>query len=108
VIASNPGLPLASMPGGTDFAQKFTAKYGKIQNYSPYSYDAVMVMVAAMQRANSIDPKLYLAELVKTNTSGVTGAIQFDQKGDLTGGSVTLYQVKDGKWEPLETVKSGQ
>jgi len=108
VIASNPGLPLASMPGGKDFEQKFTAKYGKIQNYSPYSYDAVMVMVAAMQRANSIDPKLYLPELVKTNTSGVTGAIQFDQKGDLAGGSVTLYQVKDGKWAPLETVKSGK
>lgn len=108
VIASNPGLPLASMPGGTDFAQKFTAKYGKIQNYSPYAYDAVMVMVGAMQRANSADPKLYISELAKTNASGVTGAIQFDTKGDLTGGSVTLYQVKNGKWEPLETVKSGQ
>ena len=107
VIASNPGLPLASMPGGRDFEQKFTAKYGKIQNYSPYAYDAVMVMVEAMERANSTDPKQYLAELAKTNHNGVTGNIQFDQKGDLAGGAVTLYQVKGGKWEPLETVKSG-
>ena len=107
VIASNPGLPLASMPGGKEFEQKFTAKYGKIQNYSPYAYDAVMVMVSAIQRANSTDPKQYLTELAKTNQTGVTGLIQFDQKGDLTGGSVTLYQVKGGKWEPLETVKSG-
>lgn len=106
VIASNPGLPLASMPGGKEFEQKFTAKYGKIQNYSPYAYDAVMVMVGAMQRANSIDPKQYLAKLAKTNQNGVTGTIQFDQKGDLSHGSVTLYQVKDGKWVPLETVKS--
>jgi branched-chain amino acid transport system substrate-binding protein len=108
VIASNPGLPLAAMPGGKEFEQKFTAKYGKIQNYSPYAYDAVMVMVGAMQRANSADPKLYLSELAKTQTSGVTGAIRFDAKGDLAGGSVTLYQVKDGKWLPLETVQSGQ
>lgn len=108
VIASNPGLPLASMPGGKDFEQRFTAKYGKIQNYSPYAYDAVMVMVGAMQRANSADPKLYLTELGKTSHGGVTGNLQFDQKGDLTGGSVTLYQVKGGKWEPLETVKSGK
>lgn len=107
VIASNPGLPLANMPGGKDFEQRFTAKYGKIQNYSPYAYDAVMVMVGAMQRANSTDPKQYLAELAKTTHNGVTGVIQFDQKGDLTGGSVTLYQVKGGKWETLETVKSG-
>lgn len=107
VIASNPGLPLASMPGGKEFEQKFTAKYGKIQNYAPYAYDAVMVMVEAMERANSIDPKQYLPELAKTNHEGVTGNIQFDSKGDLAGGSVTLYQVKGGKWEPLETVKSG-
>ena len=65
-----------------------------------------MVMVGAMQRANSIDPKQYLAKLAKTNQNGVTGTIQFDQKGDLSHGSVTLYQVKDGKWVPLETVKS--
>lgn len=107
VIASNPGLPLASMPGGKAFEQKFTAKYGKIQNYAPYAYDAVMVMVEAMERANSIDPRQYLPELAKTNHEGVTGNIRFDQKGDLAGGSVTLYQVKGGKWEPIETVKSG-
>ena len=107
VIASNPGLPVASMPGGKAFEQKFNAKYGKIQNYSPYAYDAVMVMVDAIQRANSADPKVYLSELAKTNYSGVTGQLQFDQKGDIAGGNVTLYQVKDGKWQPLETVKSG-
>ena len=106
VIASNPGLPLASMPGGKAFEQKFTAKYGKIQNYAPYAYDAVMVMVGAIQRANSLDPKLSLAELEKTDYSGVTGKIRFDPKGDLAGGSVTLYQVKNGQWVPLETVKS--
>jgi branched-chain amino acid transport system substrate-binding protein len=38
----------------------------------------------------------------------VTGHIRFDARGDLAGGAVTLYQVKDGKWQPLETVKSGQ
>ena len=106
VIASNPGLPLTNMPGGKNFEQKFTAKYGKIQNYSPYAYDAVMVLVGAIQRANSTDPKKVLAELEKTQYSGVTGIIQFDQKGDLAGGSVTLYQVKNGQWVPLETVKN--
>ncbi|MEO1766686.1 branched-chain amino acid ABC transporter substrate-binding protein [Thiobacter aerophilum] len=107
VIASSPGLPLSLMPGGKAFEEKFTAKYGKIQNYAPYAYDAVMVMVEAMRRANSTDPKQYLAELAKINYDGVTGNIQFDQKGDLASGVVTLYQVKGGKWEPLETVRSG-
>ena len=103
-LASNPSLPLDAMPGGSAFKAKFEAKYGKIQNYSPYAYDAVHVMVDAMKRADSSDPAQYLAELPKTDYQGVTGRIRFDGKGDITGGAVTLYQVKDGKWVTLETV----
>ena len=106
VTASNPGVPLASMAGGKEFQQKFNAKYGKIQNYAPYAYDAVQVMIAAMRRAGSADPAKYLPELAKTDFNGVTGHIQFDAKGDLTNGSVTLYRVEHGKWVPLETVKN--
>jgi len=43
VVASSPGLPLESMPGGTAFKEKFTARYGQIQTYAPYAYDAVYV-----------------------------------------------------------------
>ena len=107
-LASNPGLPLDAMPGGSAFKAKFETKYGKIQNYSPYAYDAVNVMVEAMKRADSSDPAKYLAELPKTDYQGVTGRIRFDAKGDITGGAVTLYQVKDGKWQTLETVLSGK
>ncbi|WP_324779726.1 branched-chain amino acid ABC transporter substrate-binding protein [Thiobacillus sedimenti] len=107
VVASNPGLPLDAMPGGAAFKAKFEAKYGQIQNYAPYAYDAMHVLVAAMKRADSSDPAKYLAELPKTDYEGVTGRIRFDAKGDLAGGAVTLYQVKGGKWQPLETVKSG-
>jgi branched-chain amino acid transport system substrate-binding protein len=31
--------------------------------------------------------------------------VKFDAKGDTVGGAVTLYQVKDGAWQVLETVK---
>lgn len=106
-LASNPGLPLNVMPGGQSFRSKFEAKYGKIQNYSPYAYDAVYVMVEAMKRANSTEPAKYLAELPKTDFQGVTGHIRFDAKGDISGGAVTVYQVKDGKWVTLQTVQSG-
>lgn len=107
VLASNPGLPLDAMPGGAAFKAKFEAKYGKIQNYAPYAYDALYVLVEAMKRAGSSDPAKYLAELPKTDYQGVTGHIRFDAKGDITGGAVTLYQVKDGQWQTLETVRSG-
>ena len=103
-IASTPGLPLTSMPGGIVFEKKFTARFGPIQNYAPYAYDAVYVLVAAMQRAQSADPAKYLPELAKTDYQGVTGRIRFDPKGDLANGAVTLYQVKNGAWQPLTTI----
>ena len=108
VVASSPGLPLESMPGGTAFKNKFTARFGQIQTYAPYAYDAVYVMVEAMRRADSAAPGKYLAELPKTDYQGVTGHVRFDAKGDVAGGSVTLYQVKNGAWQVLETVQSGQ
>lgn len=105
VVASSPGLPIDSMPGGPEFRKRYEAKYGPIQLYAPYAYDAVNVLVAAMKRANSSDPAKVLAELPKTELQGVSGPIKFDAKGDTTGGAVTLYEVKNGAWQVLETVK---
>ncbi|MGQ9684688.1 MAG: branched-chain amino acid ABC transporter substrate-binding protein [Thiobacillaceae bacterium] len=105
VTASSPGLPLDAMPGGPDFKRRFEAKYGQIQVYAPYAYDAVMVLVDAMRRADSFEPAKVLAELPKTDLQGVTGRIRFDAKGDTEGGAVTLYQVKNGAWQVLETVE---
>jgi len=107
VVASTPGLPLDKMPGGKGFAERFAARYGQIQIYAPYAYDAVMTLVTAMQRANSTQPAKYLPELAKISLQGVTGPIAFDEKGDLRGGPITLYVVKGGKWDTLETVGGG-
>ena len=51
---------------------RFTGKYGPIQVYAPYSYDAAMTLIAAMQKANSTDPAKYLPELAKISYDGVT------------------------------------
>ena len=98
VYGSSPGLPLEQMPGGPEFSQKFNAKYGNIQIYAPYAYDAARAMIEAMKRANSAEPANYLPELAKTNFTGVTGPIAFDAKGDIQGGAVTVYQAQGGKW----------
>jgi branched-chain amino acid transport system substrate-binding protein len=104
---SLPGVPLDNMPGGKAFGEKFTAKYGQIQLYAPYVYDAVMVAADAMKRANSVEPAKYLPEIGKTTYQGVTAKVMFDDLGDLKGGSISMYQVKAGKWEYLETLGGG-
>ena len=105
VVASSPGLPIDSMPGGPDFRKRFEAKYGAIQVYAPYAYDAVYALVDAMKRAGSTEPAKVVAELGKTDIQGVTGPLRFDAKGDTLGGAVTVYEVKNGAWQVLETVK---
>jgi len=105
MLASSPGLPLDVMPGGTTFKRKFEAKYGPIQLYAPYAYDAVHVLVEAMKRADSAEPAKVIAVLPQTHHQGVTGPIRFDAKGDTQDGAVTLYEVKNGAWAVLETLK---
>jgi branched-chain amino acid transport system substrate-binding protein len=107
VTASSPGLPINSMPGGKAFRAKFTAQYGAIQTYAPYAYDAATAMITAMEKAGSAEPAKVLAELPKIHFAGVTGDIGFDANGDVLGGAITLYRVKAGKWDVVETIVSG-
>src|SRR5512139_529232 len=100
MYASLPGVPLDKMPGGRDFAQRYEAKFKQpIQLYAPYCYDAVNVMIAAMEKAGSAESAKYLPELGKIKHDGVTAQITFDDKGDLKGGAITLYRVQQGKWQ---------
>jgi branched-chain amino acid transport system substrate-binding protein len=90
----------------TDFRARFKQKTGvEVQLYAPYVYDAVMVMAAAMQKANSVEPAKYLPELKKINYKGVTGQIAFDQSGDINNGALTLYTFKGGKRSKMEVIR---
>ncbi|NTW67467.1 MAG: ABC transporter substrate-binding protein, partial [Nitrospirae bacterium] len=103
--ASLPGVPLGQMPGGEIFRKRYETRFKQpIQLYAPYCYDAANVMIEAMQRAASAEPAKYLPELAKTSHDGVTARITFDEKGDLKGGAITLYQVQSGTWQPLQTM----
>lgn len=106
VIGSLPGVAFEQMPDGPAFKKKFEAKYGAIQVYAPYTYDAVKMMAAAMEKADSNDSEKYQAVLAGMRHSGVTANIAFDGKGDLQDGAVTLYKVVNGQWQTLETTGS--
>jgi len=102
VVCAEGGASLQKMPGGTAWKAKYDAKYpGQFQVYSPYTYDATFVLVDAMKRANSVDPKVYTAKLIETNFKGVTSTIAFEPNGELKNPAMTLYVYKDGKKSPL-------
>ena len=102
VICAEGGSAIAKMPGGTAWKKRYDEKYpGQFQVYSPYTYDATFVLVDAMKRAGSTDPKKYIPFLKKANYKGVTSNIQFEPNGELKNAATTLYTYKTGKKEPL-------
>ena len=102
VVCAEGGSSLDKMPGGKAWKAKYDAKYpNQFQVYSPYTYDATYLLVDAMKRANSWDPKVYTPELLKASFKGVTSTIQFEPNGEMKNPAITLYVYKDGKKTPL-------
>ena len=98
VVCAEGGSSIAKMPGGTAWKAKYDAKCpGQFQIYSPYTYDATFVLVDAMKRADSVDPKVYTPKLMETSYKGVTATIAFEPTGEMKNPSMTLSTYKDGK-----------
>ena len=97
----------AAVKGMDDFKARFKKRFGTdVQLYSPYTYDATMVMAQAMVKANSADPAKYLPVLAKTSGyKGVTGTITFDEKGDIQNGALTLSTFKAGQKATIGVVR---
>ena len=98
VICAEGGASLDKMPSGKAWKARYDSKFpGQFQVYSPYVYDAVHVLVDAMVRAKSSDPKVYTSFIGATNYQGVTTKVQFESDGELKNPAMTLYTYKGDK-----------
>jgi len=107
MLCSQAGIP----PQAAD--KKFLEAYKKKFNmapilYAPFTYDAANLLIAAMQKANSADPKKYLPELQRIDFTGATGKIAFDDKGDRKDAEMTIFTMQGGKLDPIAIVKGGR
>ena len=92
------GVPPSWLSSGIGFTQMYKDKFGEPGAYSSLSYDGIHIFAQAMQRANSIDPKVYLPEMTKEAFTGkIQGAIEFDKKGDVKDGTVVIYESIKGQ-----------
>jgi branched-chain amino acid transport system substrate-binding protein len=107
--ATSVGLPLDKLPKGVDFKAAFEKKFPgeTIAAYDAYSYDATNVIINAIlaeakaNKAGLTTPAgrdAIIKNVADTNTTGVTGEIAFDSKGDTTNKAITLYVVQGGTW----------
>ncbi|HZO00635.1 MAG TPA: branched-chain amino acid ABC transporter substrate-binding protein [Burkholderiales bacterium] len=107
LLCSQAGIPVQAAD------KKFLDAYKKKFNadpilYSPFTYDAANMLIQAMQKANSADPKKYLPELAKLEFQGVTGKIAFDNKGDRKDAEMTIFTMKGSKIEPVAVIQGGK
>ena len=106
VICSTVGVPKEGLANGEAFIKKYEERFkSQVEIYSPMAYDAVMIIVEAMKRANSTEASAILGALPATDYNGLSGHITFDSKGDLKESVITLNQYKGGKVVTLEVVK---
>jgi branched-chain amino acid transport system substrate-binding protein len=102
MICAEGGASLQKMPGGTAWKARYDAKYpNQYQIYSPYTYDATMLLADAMKRANSWDPKVYTPKLMDSNYKGVTTVVVFEPTRELKDAAFTMYSYKDAKKTPV-------
>ncbi len=100
------GEAVEKLAKGEEFKQKYKAKFNAdVQVYSPYSYDAVYIIADAIKRAGKPDRAAITAAMPATNYTGLTGQIAFDEKGDIKGGAISMFNVKEGKLEYVSTVR---
>jgi len=107
LLCSQAGIPVEAAD------KKFLDAYKKKFNadpilYSPFTYDAANMLIQAMQKANSSDPKKYLPELQKLDFKGATGKIAFDGKGDRKDAEMTIFTMKGGKLLPVAVITGGK
>ncbi len=104
LTCSMAGEAVEKLAKGADFVAKYKAKFNTdVQIYSPYSYDATYVLAEALKRAGKPDRAAVTAAVPATSYSGVTGQIAFDGKGDIKGGAISMFKVKEGKLEYIST-----
>jgi branched-chain amino acid transport system substrate-binding protein len=110
-LATNIGAPVESLPSARSFVDAYeTAGYPEPSSaYGPMTYDATNVIVEALAgvvRNGEFDDssRSRLIDAVqRTDLSGASGKVTFDEFGDTTNKVLTVSTVKDGKFVPLES-----
>ncbi|MEN3042201.1 MAG: ABC transporter substrate-binding protein [Fervidobacterium sp.] len=103
----HPDAPVTSR--SKKFVEAFTKKYGvKPSTLSALGYDAYMLVVEAIERANTKKPEL-IATAIRSikNFEGATGTITIDQNGNATK-DVVILTVKNQQFSFAAKISANQ
>jgi len=81
-------------PEAKPMRDEYKKKYGKNAELNSYMvYDALSMVVDAMQRAKSVEPAAIQKALTTTNFKGVTGNIRIGKNHDPEGKEAWLIKI---------------
>ena len=87
-----------AIPAAANYVKTFEAKYGSISGFGPPAYEAMNILLTAVDKA-AADGDITRQEVVQylhetKNYNGILGfPVTFDSKGDLEGGATYFFQV---------------
>jgi branched-chain amino acid transport system substrate-binding protein len=107
VYATVAGVKLDSLgPKGQKFVKDFQAKFGNVEAYTIYGYEAMSVALSAIKTAGVKDRAAIITALHNVKDfDGVLGKWSFDKNGDINLAGFLVDQVKDGAWVEVTSVQ---
>jgi branched-chain amino acid transport system substrate-binding protein len=103
--------PESYPPEGQEFFSQFASKFGDKtpDPYAIYGYEAMSLVLDAIERAGSTDKAEVLTALFDTkDRSSVLGTYSIDENGDTTLTDYGVYTIEDGELKFDKTVKAGE
>jgi branched-chain amino acid transport system substrate-binding protein len=103
IYAASPILEAQDFKSAPDFLRKFRATFQSHPIYGAhYTFDAVHVLVAAIKRIDSVNPRKITDELKTIDAlSPVTNNIRFREDGEQRYPVVGVYKLGRGRWEAM-------
>jgi len=111
ILSAAPAI--GKVPGSADFAARYTAKYGPINNYAASSYDSARIVMAAIEKAAAAKGALptraeVLAAMKTTRFQGIAYArpVEFNSKGDNTAAVIFINVVEGRTFREIDEIGS--
>jgi branched-chain amino acid transport system substrate-binding protein len=109
ILSAAPAL--GKVPGSAEFAARYTAKYGPINNYAASSYDSARIVLAAIEQAalakKSVPTRAgVLAAMRATKVQGIAyaGPAQWNRKGDNVAAVIFVNVVEGGRFKEIDEI----
>ena len=110
ILSAAPAI--GKVPGSAEFAARYSAKYGPINNYAASSYDSARIVIAAIEKAAAVGARpiraQVLAAMKATRFQGIAYArpVEFNGKGDNTAAVIFINVVEGRAFKEIDEIGS--